>query len=191
MPIYMRVDGIKGDVQPAGGSGGGVWKTSNFMTRDAAGSAPTARPKINVFICPSDPAVVPISRISLMQGTGGVEGHDPAAKSKVEQIINSARSRGPMGRLYIATDAGVYGAGGSRMDQQGRLLVGSDQGIWRSSNGQNNIRQLGIGMHNTTSVEIIIADTCGLIVGTHRLQNTTVSRHAGGVLVAFGDGSVR
>lgn len=190
MPIYMKINDIKGDVtaEGYGSANGGVWKTSNFLTRDAAAATgPVARPKIKVYICPSDSSVVPISRISLSPGGGGVEGHDSAAKLKVEQMITSA-SRAPQGKLYLATNAGVYR---SRFDGQGRLLVGTDGGVWRSINEQNNLRQIGIGVHNLASVEIIVTDTNGRIESVCRLENARMSRHPGGINVAFSDGSVK
>ena len=115
-----------------------------------------------------------------MPGGGGVEGRDPAAGVKVEQLIRSARSGGPMGKLYVATNTGVY----QRADAQGRLLVGSDQGVWRSGD-VNNLRQLGIGSHNTASVEIIVADDRGTVTGSHRLSGVSVTAASGTFTLTF------
>jgi ligand-binding sensor domain-containing protein len=118
----------------------------------------------------------------MMPGGGGVEGRDPSAKFKVEQLINQAVSHGPSGKLYIATDAGGY-QNSSQFDRHGRLLVGSDQGIWRSGGVQeaanrmrtsNNLKQLSLGCNNG-SVDIIVTDAGGTVVGTHRLTNVSVS----------------
>ncbi|HEX6280504.1 MAG TPA: DUF1559 domain-containing protein [Pyrinomonadaceae bacterium] len=216
MPIFMKIDGVRGDVthrdhkNRSGASNGGVWRTTNFLTADPVGPASrepglpgvtvfldqntssgiNPRPQIKTFICPSDPGVVQISRISLTPG-GGIDGRDPAAKFKVGQVINQARSQGPNGKLYVATDVGVY----QTSDGHGRLLVGTEGGIWRSGGARraqcaNNLKQMPLAMHNTT-VDIIITDAGGMVLGGFRLQNASVSRHSGGVIVALGDGSVR
>lgn len=220
MPIYMRVEGLKGDVQPTGSTTGGVWKTSNFLTPGPVGraasepglpgvtvfldqndsSAINPRPKIKTYICPSDTSAVQISRISLMPGGAGVEGRDPMAKIKVEQLINSARSQGPSGKLYLATDVGVFQNGSSKFDAQGRLLIGTEGGIWRSGRVQeaanrmstsNNLKQLGLGAHSTVPLELIVTDMSNTVIASHLFRNATVSRHSGGILVGLGDGSVR
>jgi len=207
MPIYMKVEGLKGDVETRGATGG-VWKTTNFLTSD-----PVARsgggPHVKVFNG-SDGAklsggnLVPISRISLTPGSGGVEGRDVAAKVKVEQLIHAARMQGPSGKLYVATDAGVYATSdnrgkllvgvdstrSSRSDAQGRLLVGSDQGVWRSGgankfNGSNNLKQIGLAAHNSTSVEIIITDAGGVVVSSHRLPSVSITGTSGTFTLTF------
>ncbi|MDI1241142.1 MAG: hypothetical protein PSX80_04395, partial [bacterium] len=138
------------------------------------------------FVCPSDSSVVGVSRISLMPHGGGVEGRDAAAGVKIEQLIRSAKSGGPMGKLYVATDTGVY----QRTDAQGRLLFGSDQGVWRSGGAarlshSNNLKQIGLAVHNTASVEIIITDAGGSVVGSHRLSNVSVTGSAGTFTLTF------
>ena len=201
MPIYMKIDGVKGNVpghdhkEYSGTANGGVWKTSNFLTRDTAARAALGQTKVKVFICPSDPGVVQISRISLTPSGGGVDGRDPAAKMQLDQLMNAARSHGPSGKLYIATDAGVY-QNSSRFDGQGRLLMGTDSGVWRSGGANraratNNLKQLGLACHGIPTVEIIVTDAAGGVLDTHRLRNATVSSHSGGILVALSDGSVK
>lgn len=202
MPIYMRIDGVRGNATNHGHkewnsstANGGVWKTTNFLTNDSAAGATAGRPKIKVFMCPSDTSVVQISRMSLSSGAHAIESRDASAQFKVEHLIEQVRSHGPNGKLYIATDAGVY-QNSSQFDGQGRLLMGNDGGVWRSgaanrARATNNLKQLGIGCHGTATVEIIVTDAGGGVLATHRLQNATLSRHPGGVLVALGDGSVR
>jgi hypothetical protein len=194
MPIYMQVEGSRGDVSSgrAGSANGGVWKTTNFLTQDARSTGHVARPKIKVFIAPSDPSVVEISRISLTPSGGGVDGRDPAAKMQLDQLMNAARSHGPSGKLYVATDAGVF-QNGIRIDGQGKLLVGTEGSIWRSGRireaaanmkASNNLKQLGLGSHNG-SVDIIVTDAGGTVVGTHRLRNVSVSGTSGTFTLTF------
>jgi hypothetical protein len=183
MPIYMEIEGIKGGVTPAGsGANGGVWRTTNVLTREAARSSPAARPKVKVFLCPSDPGVVQISRISLAGGANAVDGRDAAAKFKLDQLVGLARSQGPNGKLFVATDAGVY-----RNDPHARLLFGSEAGVWRSVGGaasrmrsSNNLKQLGLGVHNNAAVNIFVTDPKGAVTAEKRLTGVTVTGSANG-----------
>ncbi len=207
MPIYMKIEGLKGDVEERGAASG-VWKTTNFLTADRvvrSGGGPHVK-----VLSGSDGAnlsggnLVPISRISLTQGGGGVEGRDASAKVKVEQLIHAARSQGPSGKLYLATDTGVYATSNnrgkllvgvdstrpSRSDAQGRLLVGSDQGVWRAGgankfNGASNLKQIGLAVHNSTLVEIIVTDAGGMLVSSHRLPNVSVTGSSGTFTLTF------
>ena len=158
MPIYIKFDGIKGDVTAAGALGGG--------------------PHVKVFsgstgssLLPAD--AVEISRISLSSAGAGIDGRDPAASVKVGQLVDTVRRQGPSGKLYIATEAGVWRSGGTSRPYH-----------------QNNLRQLGLAALNTT-VEIYITSANGAVTDKHRLERATVSRHPGGVNVSLGDGSVR
>ena len=180
MPIYIKFDGIKGDVTPDGAIGGGP------HIKVYSGS--TGRSAL-----PAD--AVEISRISLSPAGGGVDGGDPAARSKVEQMIASVRRLGTSGKLYIATEAGVYRNSVAKFDGRGRLLSGNDAGIWRSAGASkhrvtNNLKQFGLAALNTT-IEIYITTANGIVLDKHRLERATVSRHPGVVNVAFCDGSVR
>ena len=196
MPVFIRFDGVDGDVQPAGASGGGVWKTTSFLTNDPVGRTAGVGALQNLSGNNSWAAnALPVSRISLTPGGGGVEGRDPSAKFKVEQLINIARSHGPTGKLYVATDAGVY-QNSRNFDGKGRLSLGTDQGVWRSGGASkmrvaNNLKQMPLASLNRGTVEIIVTDGGGMVVGTHRLEGATVSSHPGGVNVAFCDGSVK
>lgn len=178
MPIYMHVKGLDGDVTAEGGASGGVWKTSNFLTRDAGVSGSTARPKIKVFVCPSDTSVVQISRISLSpNGVGGLDARDAWPTRKAAELFNAARSMGPGGRLYLATNVGVFSKPG---DAQGRLLIGTDSGVWRSGVSEtarrtNNLHQIGIGAHNVPVVEILVSDVGAASGRIFRLRDVTIS----------------
>lgn len=201
MPIYMKIDTVRGRVTDqdhkewsSSTANGGVWKTTNFLTRETAARAALGQTKVKVFICPSDPGVVQISQISMTPGIGGVDGRDASAKFKVEQLINQARSRGPNGKLYIATDAGVF-RNASRFDGQGKLLVGTDQGVWRAGAANrlrhtNNLKQIGLAALNT-SVDIFVTDDAGNTLSSHRLERASVSRHPSGIQVVLCDGSVK
>ena len=200
MPIYMRIDGIKGSVNAeghsaAGGASGGVWKTTNFLT--------------------TEPGIVSLSRISWANGLMAVDGREMLPTRKVEMLFETARMGAPNGRLYVATNIGVF----SKADPMGRLLVGTDGGVWRSthntgalrnlngnntwagagrspsgpgvykttSSGQtrnspaarlqsmNNLKQMSLGAFNVPSVEIIVADARGAIGRAFRLRNVTIS----------------
>jgi len=185
MPIYMRIEGVDGDVQAAGAIGG-VWKTTNFLT--------------------SDPArVMQVSRISLAGGIGGVDGRDAAPMAKAAQLFQAARTSG---KIYIATDAGVYRsaynhsgltAGAARVrsstfDQKGRLLIGSEQGIWGSGGVRqaankmlncNNLRQIGLAVHNVPAVDILVTDAGGSNATVYRLHRASVTGSSGTFTLTF------
>jgi len=191
MPVYIRITDIKGDVTPAGSGNGGVWKTTNYLTTAAARSGPGGGPQVKVLDGSDGGSLVRIARISLSAGGGGVDGRDPGARLKIEQMMNSVRSQGPTGKLYIATDAGVF----SSADQHGRLLVGNDQGVWRAGEANklrhtNNLKQLGLAVHNA-SVDIIVTDEAGNTLSSHRMERASVSRHPNGIQVVLCDGSVK
>ena len=188
MPIYMKVEGVKGNVTEAGGSNGGVWKTTNFLTSDPA-------------------AVIEISRISLTSGAGGVDGRDPAPTRKAAELFRTARSQGPNGKIYIATDAGVYGSTNnlgklivgvdnarSQFDGQGRLLAGSDQGIFRSGGAQvatrrpgsaNNLKQMPLFANNVPALDILVADAGGKNGTVYRLHGVLVTGSSGTFTLTF------
>ena len=192
MPIFIQYDGIKGRVDPKAATGG-VWKTTNFLTTDSGGLGwvPNEGRGALQNVAGNNTwtaNAVPVSRISMTPGGGGVEGRDPAAKIKVEQLLNTARSQGPTGRLYLATEVGVYAGAANnrgklivgvdnarslRPDAQGRLLTGTDGGVWRKGSG-NNLRQLTLGTIGT--VEIIVTDASGSVEQTYRLRNVSISR---------------
>lgn len=180
MPVYIKFDGIRGDVEPASAVGGG--------------------PHVKVFDGSTGRTLLPanaveISRISLSPAGGGVDGRDPAARTKVEQMIDTVRRQGPTGRLYLATDVGVYRNGPGTIDGRGRLMMGSDEGVWRSAGSSkhrvtNNLKQIGLAALNTT-VEVYVTNASGVVEDKYRFERATVSRHPGGVNVALCDGSVR
>lgn len=195
MPIFMKIDGVQGRVtdhdHKNASSNGGVWKTTSFPTaRSAAG--PGGGPHVKVFGGSNSGGLLQISRLSLTSGAGGVEGTDPTAAFKIEQLVNTARTQRTPIKVFICPTDPAASAPGS----QGRLLLGTEQGVWRSAAGRkphvpNNIKQMPLPALNRTTVEIIVTNAGGMVISTHRLQNSSVSRHSGGVLVCLGDGSVK
>lgn len=162
MPIYIRYEGVKGDVTAeghdsasAGGANGGVWKTTNFLTAERAG-------------------LVQVSRISLADGTAKVEGSERLPLRSTLELFNAANRSGPGGKLYVATDVGVFNA-----DSQGRLVVGTDQGVWNSRANRapcaNNLKQLGLGSHYVHTVQIIVSDAGTAYGRSIRLHDVNIS----------------
>jgi hypothetical protein len=72
----------------------------------------------------------------------------------------------------------------------GRLLVGSDQGVWLSGggankfNGSNNLRQIGLAAH-TNSVYIIVTVAIVTVVNSHRLSKVSVTGTSGRFTLTF------
>ena len=145
MPIYMQFNEVKGSVNARGweraGASAGVWKTTNFLTSD-----------------PNRP--IAVSRISLTVG-GGVDARDVLLTRKAAELFESARRSAPTGKLYVATDVGVFAK--DPITGHTRLIFGSDQGVWsrpgigilKSSDGgrswDSSARPSGPGVYKTTS----------------------------------------
>ena len=191
MPIYMKIDGIKGDVQPAGTANGGVWKTTNFLTND-----PVARlgagPHVKVFSGSTGGGLIQVTQISLSTGANSVEASDPGARFKVGQIVNTARTQRTQIKVFLCPSDPQPSTRGAHA----RLLLGTDQGVWRSAASRkphipNNLKQMPLAALNQTTVEIIVTDASGTVLDTHRFERSTVSRHPGGIMVGLCDGSVR
>lgn len=181
MPIFIKFDGVKGrvdsaghDFARAGGATGGVWKTTNFLSADPSGAT--------------------VSSISL--GGRWVDAEDGVATVKAAELFEAARVA-PGGRLYVATDAGVYNNRGQLLvgvdkvkltttyDAKGRLVVGTDGGVWRSgaaatAKRTNNLSQLGIAAHQTEVVEIVVSDRGSVTGRVFRLRNVTFSQGPAG-----------
>jgi hypothetical protein len=128
----MKMDAVKGRVTAEGhssaGANGGIWRTTNFLT--------------------NDPNTVEISRVSL--GGRTVDSNDPMPVRKAAQLFEEARSR-RNGNLQIAQ---LYAVGDPGFDAQGRLLVGTESGLWRSGSGPINSHHTGalrnVSNHNTS-----------------------------------------
>jgi hypothetical protein len=89
MPIFLQFRGITGDIKSPryekpveSGANGGVWKTTNFLTRDASGP-------------------ISVSRISLSSG-GGVDAQEALPTRKAVELFERAGSA-PNGKIYVAT----------------------------------------------------------------------------------------
>ena len=196
MPIYMKIDGVKGRVTAeghefarAGGAAGDVGKTYYVGTTNGG---------VWKSMNPDNPGgIVELSRISLFNGGGGIHGRDAFPMMKVTELFNTASRQGPVGNLYVATDAGVYRSSGTarKVDPLGRLLIGTEGGVWNShstgalrnvSNNNtwrsgarmscsNNLKQLGIAVHNAASVEIFVSDAGASTGRAFLLKNVTIS----------------
>ena len=175
MPIFMCF-GDSGAA--AGGASGGVWKTTNFLTADAR------------------PGTVRLSRISLVNGVGGVDGRDPMPSVKALQLFETAKSQGPSGRLYVATDTGVYNHSASAnnrgklivgvdnttrsgtFDGRTRLTMGTDQGVF-SRPGAGVLKSSDAGRtwqtRHAPTIDIVIVDAAGTDGHVFRLKNATMS----------------
>lgn len=129
MPIYIKFDGVKGTVtdndHKAGSSTGGVWKTTNFLT--------------------SEP--VSVSRISM--ASGSVDAQEALPTRKAAELFGRAGRSAPGGKLYVATDVGVFTGGSQQFDGQGRLLVGTDGGAWSKGGLGGNGALMSLGGNNT------------------------------------------
>jgi hypothetical protein len=178
MPMYLRYEGIDGSVQ---GASGGVWKTTNFLTSDPARG------------------MIRLSKISLATAMDAVDAGDAMLTKKVERLFERARSGAPGGKIYVATDTGVFlnsVASGNRgklivsvdsvdrarkFDPQGRLIVGTDQGVWARSGeaakakSMNNLHQIGLAVHSLPTVEIFVSDARSMSGRTFRLRNVTIT----------------
>lgn len=186
----MKIDGIKGDVQPAGTANGGVWKTTNFLTND-----PVARlgpgPHVKVFSGSSGGGLLQVSQLSLASGANAIDGRDASAKFKVEQLFNSARIQRTKVAIFICPSDPA-----ASIDPNGRLVVATDQGVWRSGSATrprvpNNVKQMPLAALNGASVELIVTDAGGTVTDCYVLRNATSSHHTGGVNAILCDGSVR
>jgi hypothetical protein len=190
MPIFLQFRDIKGDVTVGGhdrpieaGSNGGVWKTTDFLT-----SAPTG------------PTYV--SRISLAGGS--VDAQEALPTRKAVELFERARSA-PCGKLYVATQVGVFSKGG--VGGSGALMnvggsntpVGSRPGVGvlKSSDGGSTWRSgraSGPGVYKTTDggqtwvskkvpvVELVVSDRGNTGARTFRLKDVTISPGANGCL---------
>jgi prepilin-type processing-associated H-X9-DG protein len=190
MPIYMKIDGIKSDVQPAGTANGGVWKTTNFLTNDRATRLGPG-PHVKVFSGSTGGSLLEVSKIALASGATPIDGRDASAKFKVEQLFNSARIQRTKVAIFICPSDPA-----ASIDPNGRLVVATDQGVWRSASATrprvpNNLKQMPLAALNGASVELIVTDAGGTVTDRYVLRNATSSHHTGGVNAVLCDGSVR
>jgi len=177
MPIYIQFRDIKGDVTVGGhekpiesAANGGVWKTTNFLTTD--GSGPIA-----------------VSRISL--AGIGVDAQEALPTRKAAELFERARSA-PNGKLFVATQTGVFV---ESFDRQGRLLVGTEGGIWSTHNtgalrnvsGSNTFSRPGIGVLKSSDggstwttkkvpvVDLVVSDRGNTNGRKFRLKDVTIA----------------
>lgn len=196
MPIYMKIDGVKGNVtdhdhKQFSSANGGVWRTTNFLTNGAARSGgPGGGPHVKVFSGSTGGTLLEVSQISLASGANAVEGRDASAKFKVEQLFNTARNQRTKIKVFICPSDP---AASTSADNRGRLIVGTDQGIWsaRKPTVANNLKQMPLPALNGGTVELIITDAGGTVIDRYVLRNATSSHHTGGVNAVLCDGSVR
>lgn len=195
MPVFMKIDGIKGTVSEpvhrnAAGSNGGVWKTTNFLTADRAPRLGPG-PHVKVFSGSTGGSLHEVSQLALASGASPIDGRDPAAKFKVEQLFNTARIQRTKVAIFICPSDPA-----ASIDPNGRLVVATDQGVWRSGSATrprvpNNLKQMPLAALNGASVELIVTDAGGTVTDRYVLRNATSSHHTGGVNAILCDGSVR
>lgn len=114
MPIYMQINGVDGDITTkgwerpvqSGAASGGVWKTTNFLTTEGLGP-------------------IAVSRISLTGGS--VDAQEALPTRKAAELFERASSRAPGGKLYVATNVGVFS---DPLAGHTRLIFGDDQGVF-------------------------------------------------------------
>ena len=187
MPIFLQFHDVKGNVSVGGhdrpvesGASGGVWKTTNFLTSEPIG--PTY-----------------ISRISMAGGS--VDAQEALPTRKAVELFERVGSA-PGGKLYVATQVGVFV---ESFDKQGRLLIGTEGGIWskpgvgvlKSSDGGRTWqtgRASGPGVYKTQDggqtwvprkvpvVELVVRDRGSANVKKFRLKNVTIAPGPRGVL---------
>ena len=195
MPIFMKIDGIKGTVSDpahrnAAGSNGGVWKTTNFLTGERAARLGPG-PHVKAFSGSTGGSLLEVSEIALASGASPINGRDPAAKFKVEQLFNTAQIQRTKVKIFLCPSDPA-----ASVEANGRLVVATDQGVWRSGGANkqrvpNNLKQMPLAALNGASVELIVTDAGGMVTDRYVLRNATSSHHTGGVNAVLCDGSVR
>src|SRR5262245_4695633 len=97
MPLFLRFCGI--DSRSAAGAAGGVWRTTNFLTTEGYGLAAPGRPGIGALRSMDGgstwaTAALQLSRVSLVNGVGGIDSRDPRPLSKATEIFGAVKRQG-------------------------------------------------------------------------------------------------
>ena len=175
MPIYLNIQNIKGSVSADGDGGfiesgatGGVWRTTNFLTAEP----------------------VAVSSISFAGG-GDVYAQEALPTRKAAELFERAGGSGNRGKLIVSVDTV------DSFDKQGRLLIGTEGGVWstHSSGALRNVSgnntwagsRPGIGVLKSSDggrtwtvtkvpvVELMVTDRGGASGRKFRLKDVTIA----------------
>lgn len=155
MPIYMKIEGIKGDVTRAGN--GGVWKTTNFLVGG------TANRIGGIYIAAGDldSNVIEVSSISL-------------PKTPAYSIVIDGRAANAVVKTRMLFDA--HRSGGTFILTFNRQVTGAANNI----QSMNNLRQIAVSGRKVPLIEIFVSNggnSNGLSI---ELENCLVSSWSNG-----------
>jgi hypothetical protein len=163
MPIFIKYEGVKGNVTENNGNGG-VWKTTNFLT---GGSARSSVGSVyggflgGVYVATSDlysTGAIEVSRITFPNapvGLGFIDSRDANAVSKARTIIGARRSSGT---CLLTFDSQVTGAA-------------------HNFRKINNLKQLAASGRRIPAMTFLISDNSNSQFMAYKLKDVLVSSY--------------